>query len=97
MMVTLKATLQEMQELMETVTTRGRKVRAAVIGVKMDEATPGFKIDHGDNYDSDGVMMVMVVIMMVNKTPRLAPQRLYLGFSRLGPTLSGVDIIKSIF
>ena len=41
-------------------------------------------------------MMVMVV-MMVIKAPRLAPQRLYLGFSRLGPTLSGVDIIKSIF
>ena len=35
-------TLQEMQELMETVTTRGRKVRAAVIGVKMEEATPDF-------------------------------------------------------
>ena len=45
MMVTdlkLKATLQEMQELMETVTTRGRNVRAAVIGVKMEEATPDF-------------------------------------------------------
>ena len=35
-----KVTLQEMQELMEMVTTRGRKVRAAVMGVKMDEATP---------------------------------------------------------
>ena len=32
-------TLQEMQELMEMVTTRGRKVSAAVIGVKMEEAT----------------------------------------------------------
>ena len=50
----LKATLQEMQELMETVTTRGRNVRAAVIGVKMDEATPGFKVDH-----SAIIMMVM--------------------------------------
>ena len=53
--------MQEMQELMEMVTTRGRKVRAAVMGVKMDEATP-----------------------------RLAPQRLYEGFSRLGPTLSRI-------
>ena len=43
----LNVTLQEMQELMETVTTRGRKVRAAVIGVKMEEATPGFEVDHG--------------------------------------------------
>ena len=32
-------TLQEMQELMEMVTMRGRKVSAAVIGVKMEEAT----------------------------------------------------------
>ena len=54
-------TLQEMQELMEMVTTRGRKVRAAVMGVKMDEATL-----------------------------RLAPQRLYEGFSRLGPTLTSI-------
>ena len=53
--------MQEMQELMEMVTTRGRKVRAAVMGVKMDEATL-----------------------------RLAPQRLYEGFSRLGPTLTSI-------